>query len=74
MGQILSAREERRLVEELLEQDGNIISMMEPAQADEHLQDLVLQGVSYLRGAHRLANAAVSSPSMDEGQQQASGF
>jgi hypothetical protein len=43
VGQIFSSREERRLVEELLEQDGDLISRMEPAQADEHLQDLVLQ-------------------------------
>jgi hypothetical protein len=43
VGQIFSAREERRLVEELLEHDGALISTMERAQADEYLQDLVFQ-------------------------------
>jgi hypothetical protein len=43
VGQILSRWEERRLIEEMLEQEADVLATMEPAQAHEHAQDLVLQ-------------------------------
>ena len=43
VGQILSRWEERRLLEEMLEQDADVLATMDLAQADEHTQDLVLQ-------------------------------
>jgi hypothetical protein len=43
VGQVFSRREEDRLFAEMLEEDRPLIEAMGPAQAHEHVQDLVLQ-------------------------------
>lgn len=43
VGQIFSRVEERRIIDELLESDAELLAKMDRGQAHEHVQDLVLQ-------------------------------